>query len=53
VYALKIPLVYQDANLGGAESETKVTLLDLKSEKLPDDYYNPCVSVITCIKYII
>jgi len=48
VYALKIPLVYQDKNLGGAEAETKITIEEFKSETLPEDHHHPCVSVITC-----
>ena len=51
VYALKIPLVYQDKTLGGAEVETKIRIEDMKSEMLPDDHHHPCVSVITCENY--
>jgi len=48
VYALKNPLVYQDKNLGGAELETKIKIEDVINETLPEDYYHPCISVITC-----
>ena len=49
VYALKNPLVYQDAAFGGAEEMTKFQLLDpIQNSELPPYHRIHCVSNLTC-----
>ena len=48
VYALKKPLVYQDAHFNGAEDTTKYELSTIISYSLPGDHYIHTVSVAMC-----
>ena len=50
VYALKIPLVYQDVAFGGKEPETKIELSLIDNSDLPVEYLKDYVSVKTCQK---
>ena len=46
IYALKTPLVYQDACYGGFEKETRFTLNSVVDSELPNYHYIDTVSVI-------
>ena len=49
VYALKNPLVYQDMKYGGAELETKISIISHTDSPLPNEYINTTNdSIITC-----
>ena len=48
IYALRRPLVYQDAVVGGAEAETKYEFGQIADSILPDEYHIPILSVATC-----
>ena len=48
VYALKKPLVYQNAAVGGVEELTKYELSTITDSTLPDDHHIPILSVATC-----
>lgn len=50
VYALRIPLVYQDGKYGGQEWQTKITIPTTdENRELPLEYINTTnVSIITC-----
>jgi len=50
VYALKIPLVYQSSELGGAERETKFELTGYMFQDFPESERIPLVSIRTCFK---
>ena len=50
VYALKIPLVYQDVAFGGKEPQTKIELSLIDNSDLPVEYLKDYVSVKTCQK---
>ena len=48
VYALKVPLVYQDARFGGCENETKFELSTIIDEDLPEYHRINCATSILC-----
>lgn len=51
VYALKIPLIYQDSVYGGAQPETKITITANSDSVIPKNYINTTnESVILCYK---
>lgn len=49
IYALKVPLVYQDRQYGGHELDTRITISSKNNNILPDEYINKTNdSIITC-----
>lgn len=51
IYALKIPLVYQDKRFKGLEAQTKIIIDDVCNEEIPEKYINKSnISIITCNK---
>jgi hypothetical protein len=52
VYALKVPLVYQDSRYGGQEYPTKIELSNIINQEIPESEKVECVSTIMTNKII-